>query len=217
MLVTTGKVITYRYKESCLQQFTQAFITTCHIFFLIKNMEELFFPPYVNRCRSCAPQADRVEECPSPHQSAAAIASSHRSFPPTSSTVRRSRRPHQGNTVAQGINRRWEGETRGHSSSTAASVSPTLAAHRDNWSLGWRKGCSPIAPPKQQPLSTVQYPWNLLHAEGSHSTTPTPYSSFLWGLLHILRHTLPTSAQPPWRPAASFTAGSWRCSWNKVL
>lgn len=98
-------------------------------FFFNKKHGRTFFPPYVNRGRSCAPQADRVEECPSPHQSAAAIASSYRSFPPRSCTVRRSCRPHQGNSVAQGINRRWEGGTRGHSSSTAASVSPTLWQH----------------------------------------------------------------------------------------
>lgn len=40
MNTTIWKVITYRYKESCLQQFTQAFITTCHIFF---NKKERFF------------------------------------------------------------------------------------------------------------------------------------------------------------------------------
>lgn len=36
------KVITYRYKESCLQQFIQAFIITCHIFFN-KKRKGFFF------------------------------------------------------------------------------------------------------------------------------------------------------------------------------
>lgn len=53
MNTTTWEVITYRYKESCLQQFTQAFITTCHIFFNKKREDFYFFPPYLEGRELC--------------------------------------------------------------------------------------------------------------------------------------------------------------------
>lgn len=52
MNTTTWKAITYRYKESCLQQFTQAFITTCHVFFN-KKKERFFSSLFEEKQKLC--------------------------------------------------------------------------------------------------------------------------------------------------------------------